>query len=139
MLQKAGYIQRTGCSALDCDGRVHEVIELHILGIRYAIRLADMVKGISGHVCMQVEAVNREWNNYLGTTCGIAQVSVSGKALNIELFESGNFTVSLATLRAVIYKKQRRAVIAKIPEQSLLPAWKPHRLADDQQQISAVV
>jgi hypothetical protein len=139
MLQKAGYIQRTGCSALDCDGHVHEVIELHILGIRYAIRLADMVKGISGHVCMQVEAVNREWNNYLGTTCGIAQVSVSGKALNIELFESGNFTVSLATLRAVIYKKQRRAVIAKIPEQSLPPAWKPHRLADDQQQISAVV
>jgi len=139
MMQKAGYIQRTGCSALDCDGHVHEVIELHILGTRYAIRLADLVRGISGRVCIQVEAINREWNNYLGATCGIAQVSVSGKALNIELFEAGNFTVSLATLRAVIYKKQRLAVIVKIPEQPVQPAWKPHRLADDQQQISAVV
>ena len=139
MMQKAGYIQRTGCSAIDCDGIVHEVIELHILGNRYAIRLAELVRGISGRVCIQVEVINREWTNYLGATCGLAQVSVSGKALNIELFEAGNFTVSLATLRAVIYKKQRLAAIVKIPEQPVQPAWKPHRLADDQQQISAVV
>jgi hypothetical protein len=139
MMQKAGYIQRTRCHALDCDGIVHEVVEIHILGTRYAIRLTDLVKGISGHVYIQVEAINREWNNYLGATCGLAQVSVSGKALNIELFETGNFTVSLATIRAVIYGKQRLAVIVKIPEQPMQPAWKPRRLAEDQQQISAVV
>jgi hypothetical protein len=139
MMEKAGYLQRTGCIAIDCDGKVHEVIELHILGARYAVRLADLVRGISGHVCIQVERITREWNNYLGVTCGLAQISVSGKALNIELFDAGNFTVSLATLHSVIYRKQRLAVIVKIPAQSLQPAWKPHRLADDQQRISAEV
>jgi hypothetical protein len=139
MMQKAGYIQRTGCSALDCDGMLHEVIEMHILGTRYAIRLAALVRGISGHVCIQVEEINREWNNYLGATCGLAQVSASGKALNIELFGAGDFTVSLATLRAVIYKKQRLAVIVMIPEQPVQPAWRAQRLDENQQQISAVV
>jgi len=138
-MEKAGYVQRTGCSAIDCDGKVHEVIELHILGTRYAVRLADLVRGISGHVCIQVERITREWNNYLGATCGLAQVSVSGKALNIDLFDAGSFTVSLATLRSVIYRKQRLAVIVRIPVQPLQPAWKPHRLADDQQRISAEV
>jgi hypothetical protein len=139
MMEKAGYIQRTGCSAIDCDGKVHEVVELHILGTRYAVRLADLARGITGRVCVQVERITREWDNYLGTTCGLAQVSLSGKALNIELFDTGNFTVSLATLRSVIYRKQRLAVIVKIPAQPPQPAWRPHRLADDQQRISAVV
>ena len=67
------------------------------MGARYAIRLADLAKGMSGRqVVVQVEALVREWNYYLGTTCGLAQVSASGKALNIELFEAGNFTVSLS-------------------------------------------
>ncbi|GAB6283807.1 MAG: hypothetical protein WC406_02730 [Methanoregula sp.] len=140
MMQKAGYIQRTGCSALDCDGRMHEVIEMYILGIRYAIRLADLVRGLSGHGAIQVEAINREWNNYLGTTCGLAKVSASGKALNIGLFGAGDFTVSLATLRAVIYKKQRLAVIVMIPGQPVpQPAWRAPRTDEDQQLVSAAV
>ena len=90
MMQKAGYIQRTGCRANDRDGRTHEVVELHVMGARYAIRLADLAKGMSGRqVVVQVEALVHEWNYYLGTTCGLAQVSASGKALNIELFEAG--------------------------------------------------
>ena len=138
-MQKAGYVQRTGCRAIDSDGNVHEVVDLHIMGSRYAIRLADLVKGISGHVFVQVEALTHEWNYYLGATCGLAQVSVSGKALNIELFDAGTFTVSLAALRSVIYGKERRAVIVKIPEQPALPAWKDRRISTGQQRISALV
>ncbi|MGD0535288.1 MAG: hypothetical protein ABR999_07600 [Methanoregula sp.] len=139
MMQKAGYIQRTGCRAIDRDGRIHEVVELHVVGARYAIRLADLAKGMSGRqVVVQVEALVREWNYYLGTTCGLAQVSASGKALNIELFEAGNFTVSLLALRSVMYGRERRASIARIPEQPVSPIWKDRRV-NGQQQISALV
>jgi len=139
MMQKAGYIRRTGCRAIDRDGRIHEVVELHIMGARYAVRLADLAKGMSGRqVVVQVEALVREWNYYLGTTCGLAQVSASGKALNIELFETGSFTVSLSALRSVIYGRERLANIARIPEEPASPVWKERRLSG-QQQISALV
>jgi len=139
MMQKAGYIQRTGCRAIDHDGRSHEVAELHVLGARYAVRLADLAKGMSGRqVVIQVEVLVHEWNYYLGTTCGLAQVSASGKALNIELFESGNFTVSLLALRSVIYGRERLATIARIPEQPASAVWKDRRLSG-QQQLGALV
>ena len=138
-MQKAGYIRRTGCRAIDSEGRLHEVVELHILGARYAIRLADLAKGISGRqVVIQIEELAREWNYYLGATCGLAQVSSSGKALNLELFEAGTFTLSLATLRAALYGRERLATIARIPEQPSSPPWKDHRLTG-QQQISVLV
>ena len=138
-MQKAGYIQRTGCRAIDRDGRIHEVVELHVVGARYAIRLADLAKGMSGRqVVVQVEAIVHEWNYYLGTTCGLAQVSASGKALNIELFEAGNFTVSLLALRSVVYGRERRATIVRIPEQPATPVWKDRR-TNSQQHISALV
>jgi hypothetical protein len=65
-------------------------------------------------------------------------VSGSGKALNIELFEAGNFTVSLLALRSVIYGRERHATIARIPEQPVSAVWKDRRLTG-QQQISALV
>jgi len=139
MMQKAGYIQRTGCRAIDSDGRIHEVVELHVMGARYAIRLADLAKGMSGRqVVVQVEALVREWNYYLGTTCGMGHVSGSGKALNIELFEAGNFTISLAALRPVLFGRERTASVARIPEQPVSPVWKARR-TDVQQQIVALV
>jgi hypothetical protein len=139
MMQKAGYIRRTGYRAIDRDGGLHEVVELHIMGARYAIRLADLAKGISGRqVVVQVEALVHEWSYYLGTTCGLAQVSASGKALNLELFEAGNFTVSLLAIRSVIYGRERLATIARIPEQPASPAWEDRRLSG-QQKIGAQV
>lgn len=138
-MQKAGYIRRTGCRAIDSEGKIHEVVELHILGARYAIRLADLAKGISGRqIVIQIEALAREWNYYLGTTCGLAQISSSGKALNLELFEAGTFTISLATLRAALYGREKLATIARIPEQPAHPAWKDHRLTG-QQQIGVLI
>jgi len=138
-MQKAGYIRRTGCRAIDHDGRLQEVVELHIMGARYAIRFADLAKGISGRqVVIQIEALVREWNDFLGTTCGLAQVSASGKALNLELFDAGSFTVSLGALRAAIYGRERHATVARIPEQPASAAWKDKRLTG-QQQISALV
>ncbi|MDO9035104.1 MAG: hypothetical protein Q7U51_07875 [Methanoregula sp.] len=137
MMEKAGYLQRTGYSALDSEGNVHAVIELHILGTRYAIRRSDLSKAVSGHVFIQLEELTHQWQQYyLGAVKGLAQVSVSGKALNLELFDTGNFTVSLNSLRGVMYGKERLATIGKIPAQSAISA---RRGVYGQQQISAVV
>jgi len=135
-MEKAGYLQQTRYRAQDSEGTAHEVMELHILGNRYAIRRADLIKAVSGRVFVQVEELSHNWNYYLGQTRGLAHVSASGKALNIELFENGNFTLSLATLRAVVYGKERSVVIVKIPE---TPDIKIRRIVEGQQKISAVV
>jgi hypothetical protein len=137
MMEKAGYLQRTGIRAHDSEGVMHEVIELHINGTRYSLRAAGLAGAITGRVFIQVEELTHNWNYYLGSTRGLAQVSVSGKALNVDLFNDGNFTVSLIALRNVMYGKERFAFIMKIPEQTL--AQKMRRLSQDQKQISAAV
>ena len=135
-MEKSGYLQRTGYSAFDNEGNVHAVIEFHILGTRYAIRRSDLSKAVSGHVFVQLEELTHQWQYYLGAVKGLAQVSVSGKALNIELFEAGNFTVSLNSLRGVMYGKDRLATIVRIPSQAVIGA---RRGSYGQQQISAAV
>lgn len=136
MMEKAGYLQRTGCSAIDSNGDMNEVLELHILGTRYAIRRSDLIRAVSGRVVVQVEDLTRNWNYYLGTTRGLAQVSASGKALNVDLFGSGSFTLSLASLKAVLYGRERLARIVKIPE---TPTQRFHRVVEGQQKLGAAV
>jgi hypothetical protein len=116
MMKKSGYFQKTGCTAYDSDGKLHSFIELHIQGQRYAVRLPDLTRAMTGRTHVQVESLTHNWNYYLGAVVGLAQVSVSGKALNIDLFDAGDFTVSLASLRVVLYGRSRVAVVVKIPE-----------------------
>ena len=137
MMEKAGYLQRTGIRALDSDGVMHEVIEIHVQGSRYALRRDGLAGAITGRVFVQVEDLTHNWNYYLGSTCGLAQVSVSGKALNIDLFNDGSFTVSLRALRNVMYGKDRYAFIMKIPEQNI--QLRMRRVSQDQKRISAAV
>ncbi len=136
-MEKAGYFQKSGASALDSEEISHEVIEVHIQGARYAIRMRSLAAAITGKVFVQVEALTRNWNYYLGDTCGLAQVSASGKALNIEIFQKGIFTISLGALRGVMYGRDRNAVVVKIPDHAA-QLMKMRRLAQDQQQISAM-
>jgi hypothetical protein len=138
MMEKAGYLQRNGCRAFDSDGILKEVIEVHIRGSRYAIPVAGLAGAITGRVFVQIEELTHNWNYYLGSTCGLAQVSVSGKALNINLFNDGSFTVSLGALRAIMYGKDKYAFIMKIPDQSVQLS-RMKRLSQDQMQISATV
>jgi hypothetical protein len=136
MMEKAGYLQRTGCQALDSEGLRHEVLELHICGTRYAVRRSDLVRAVSGRVMIQVEELTRNWEYYLGATCGLAQISVSGKALNVDLFGSGSFTLSLSALRAVLYGRERICGIVRIPVPS---PQRIHRVVEGQQTIGAMV
>jgi len=136
-MERAGYLQKTRVQALDCDGQPHEVLEVHILGGRFAIRMKQLAGALAGKVVIQVEELTHNYSYYLGSTCGLGQVSHSGKALNISLFHEGNFTVSLSSIRAVMYGRERNAVIVRIPE-SALPA-RIRRVAQGQQQIPASV
>ena len=135
-MQKAGYLQRTRCQALDSEGVLNEVLELHICGARYAVRRSDLIRAVSGRVMIQVEELTKDWEYYLGATVGLAQVSASGKALNIDLFGTGSFTLSLNTLRAVLYGKERLAGIVRIPESS---SQRLRRIDESQQTIGAMV
>jgi hypothetical protein len=135
MMEKAGYLQQTRSRAFDSEGLQHDIVELHILGNRYAVRRSDLVKAVSGKIYVQVEELTRNWNEYLGLTRGLAHVSVSGKALNIDLFEIGSFTLSLSTLRAVLYGRERSVAIVKIPE---TPAYRFRRTSENQQTIGAL-
>lgn len=136
MLKKAGYIQRTRCRALDSEGVMHEVAEVHIQGSRYAIRFAGLTSAVAGRVFVQVEEIVHNWNYYLGATRGLAQVSFSGKALNIDIFNEGSFSVSLKALSSIMYGKERYACIVKIPDQPL-ESQKVRRITLDQKRISA--
>lgn len=135
-MQKAGYLQRTRCQAIDSEGVLNEVLELHICGARYAVRRSDLIRAVSGRVMIQIEELTKDWEYYLGATVGLAQVSASGKALNIDLFGTGSFTLSLNTLRAVLYGKERLAGIVRIPESS---SQRLRRIDDSQQTIGAMV
>ena len=78
-----------------------------------------------GQVVVQVEALVREWNYYAPPAVS-PRCRHPVKALNIELFESGNFTVSLLALSST-------GGNASPPSHgfpnSRIPAWKDRRLA----------
>ena len=136
MMEKAGYLQATRSQAVDSDGIPHGIVELHIRGSRYAIRRSDLIRAVTGRVHVQVEDLTRNWGDFLGQTRGLAQVSASGKALNIDLFGAGSFTISLASLRPVLYGKERMAGIVRIPDAS---SPRLRRVVDGQQTIGAMV
>jgi hypothetical protein len=136
-LQTVGYAQRAGRRAVDSRGFEYEVLDLYILGTRYAIRLEDLARAIAGHGAVRIEEITREWKNFLGATCGLAQVSVSKKGLNIEIFDGGQYTTPLAALCRVIENRERSAPVAKIPGPSLLLGEKDRRIFPEQQRLSA--
>lgn len=118
MMQKAGYIRRSGWSAIDNSGIPWEILEVRIHGATLAIRYQDLVKVLSGGMAARVERIGRNWMDYFGGLAGLAQVSKSGKAVNINLLCGDMFTVSLDSLRAVIEKQERFATVAEIPMKS---------------------
>ena len=137
-MERAGYLQKTRVQASDSDGNAHEVIEVHIHGVRFAIRMKNLATAVAGKASVQVEDLTHNYGYYLGSTRGLGQISASGRALNISIFHEGDFTVSLASLRSVIYGRERNAVISKIPGQPAVPE-RMRRATPGQQQICASV
>ncbi len=89
MISKAGYFQQNGYAALDDEGMPKQIAELNIHGTKYGIRLDELKEALYGRHPARVERVFQNWQQYLGGIAGLARVSRSGKALNIELVEGG--------------------------------------------------
>ena len=136
MMEKAGYLQQPGTGLR--TAREQRMMSWNCIFSGTGMQSAEQIssKRFQGGYLSRSRSSSHDWNYYLGQTRGLAHVSASGKALNIELFENGNFTLSLTTLRAAVHGKERSVVIVKIPE---TPAIKIRRFVDGQQKISAVV
>lgn len=136
MMERAGYVRNVRYNVLDSEGTPHRVLEIHILGIRYAIQQKALSTAIAGKTHVQVEELMHNYDYYLGATRGLGHVSVSGKALNLEVFDAGVFTVSLQSLKRVLFGKDPQAFIGKIPGSTAGPA-RLRRAGDVQQHFGA--
>jgi hypothetical protein len=63
----------------------------------------------------RVERLRRNWRYYLDGVEGVAELSRSGKAVNIELFAAERYTISLRALRSVLSGEGRYAMVAEVP------------------------
>jgi hypothetical protein len=135
MISKAGYFQQNGYAALDDEGMPKQIAELNIRGTKYGIRLDELKEALHGRHPARVEMVFQNWQQYLGGIAGLARISRSGKALNIELVEGGRYTVSLDSLVSALSRRGVYASVGEIPEQ--VSSWdiRGRKIAQGQQTI----
>lgn len=135
MISKAGYVQQNGYAALDDEGMPKQIAELNIHGTKYGIRLDELKEALYGRHPARVEMIFQNWQQYLGGIAGLARISRSGKALNIELVEGGRYTVSLDSLVSALSRRGVYASVGEIPEP--VSSWdiRGRKIAQGQQTI----
>jgi len=115
MMKNAGYLQMNRRPVLDEDGIPLDILELYLYGTRLCIRVNELRNALRSGVSARVEKIQRNWMAYIGGCAGHAQISKSGKALNIELWNGERFTVALDSLHAVLCSRERYASVAALP------------------------
>lgn len=118
MLEKAGYIQKAKTVTIDEDGYPTEIIELVIEGKRFGIMIDDLKKAIRGKISARTFQLRINWKQYVSATAGLAYLSSSGKAMNIELMDGNRYTVSLDSLKSLLCKRSSYAPVARLPMSS---------------------
>jgi len=114
-MENVGYILMDRSRVLDGEGREEEVLSLSIRGMRFGLRTSEMRELLNGGAQARVERLRRNWRFYLDGVEGMAELSRSGKAINLELFESDRYTISLRAMRAVLSGESRYAMVAEVP------------------------
>jgi len=114
-MENVGYILMDRARVLDGEGGEEEVLSLNIRGVRYGIRTSDMEALLAGGGAGRVERLRRNWRYYLDGVEGVAELSRSGKAVNIGFFTSERYTISLRALQAVFSGGSRYAMVAEVP------------------------
>ena len=114
-MENVGYILMDRSKVLDGDGNEEEVLSLSIRGRRFGIRAPELAALLHGGDPARVERLSRNWRCYLDGVEGVAELSRSGKALNLELSGSEWYTVSLRALRSVLSGESRYAMVAGVP------------------------
>jgi len=121
-MENVGYILRDRSGVLDGDGNEEEVLSLSLRGRRFGIRTAEMEGLLNGGDPARVEHLRRNWRFYLGGVGGVAELSRSGKAVNIGIDSEGWYTISLRALRLVLSGESRYAMVAGVPGDRLRAA-----------------
>lgn len=129
-MQQAGYLQLNRQPVLDEDGHPLDIIELHLYGARLGIRVRELREALRAGISVRVEKIRWNWMAYPGGTAGRAQVSKSGKALNIELRNGERFTLALDALSDVLGYRQRSASVAALPPRMISPVARNRRITD---------
>ena len=114
-MENVGYILMDRSRVLDGEGNEEEVLSLSIRGVRFGIRLTEMEALLEGGDPARVERLRRNWRFYLDGVEGLAELSRSGKAVNLELSASEFYTISLRALRSVLSHESRYAMVAGVP------------------------
>jgi hypothetical protein len=87
-MENVGYILMDRSRVLDGEGNEEEVLSVSIRGIRFGIRVTEMEALLEGGGPARVERLRRNWRFYLDGVEGVADLSRSGKAVNLELYSS---------------------------------------------------
>jgi hypothetical protein len=130
-MENVGYILMDRSRVLDGEGNEEEVLSVSIRGIRFGIRVAEMEALLEGGGPARVERLRRNWRFYLDGVEGVAELSRSGKAVNLELYSSRSlepsglrsielsasefYTIALRALRSVLSHESRYAMVAGVP------------------------
>jgi hypothetical protein len=115
MMKRAGYAQLNRRPVLGEDGIPLEVLELHVYGTRLCILLGELRDALYYGSLAGVEKIQWNWLASVGNRAGTAQVSKSGKALNIELSCGERFTLALDSLQAVLCCREKFVSVAALP------------------------
>ncbi|HOJ97520.1 MAG TPA: hypothetical protein PK024_11875 [Methanospirillum sp.] len=120
MLEKVGYMQKAKTVTIDEDGLPTEIIEIVIDGKRFGILIDDLKRAIRGKISARTFQLRINWKQYISTTAGLAYLSYSGKALNIEMIDGNRYTVSLDSLKSLMCRRSSYAPVARLPMSSTI-------------------
>jgi hypothetical protein len=130
MMKRAGYVQVNRRPVLSEEGVPLGILELHIYGARLCIRLGELREALYNGSVARVERIQWNWMAFIGARAGAAQVSKSGRALNIDLFNGERFTLALDSLQAVISCREKFASVAVLPPRFPENATRNRRITD---------
>jgi hypothetical protein len=120
MLQRAGYLVRSRCAAVDEEGKTCRIVEVTLDGRRFGVRVGELRQALDGRRPARVGLLRDNWGPVLGGTVGRAERSRTGAAIVFELVTGERYTVPAAALRAVLARTSAFAPVAAI-----LPAGGP--------------
>jgi hypothetical protein len=102
MLKKAGYVQAGRRVIRDCKGEENSIVEVIIHGTRFGVRLPELYLAMAGIRSGRIEPIRSSAGAHLCGTAGMVCTSSSGRAVNIELNNGDQFTISVRSLRYVL-------------------------------------
>lgn len=129
-MKNAGYIQLNRRPVISEEGVPLELLEIHVFGTRLCIRLGELRQALHHGSAAGVEKIQWNWMAYVGARAGVAHLSKSGRALNIELFNGERFTLSLDSLQAVLSCREKFATVAVLPPKTMASSARDRRLTD---------